>query len=234
MSNYICRNAYEFLSNLRALRRYPPIKISVRADLHSHMAQYARDEHYFTSPRYLKYGERAIWNGTDPLVRYFAGSLIREMRKRGIPMYVHTAWRSNALQARLKREGLSNLSDGPHQRGCAVDVVSADFQWVDDPKFWEYVGTAGKAIIKARSLPIEWGGDWSRPWDPAHWQLSMWRDFPPVDDLLQGEIETVMPVKLYKDNVSYAYEPQKTTNKRIKQRHRDYSRYQRHNANAVS
>lgn len=217
-TNLIKRGYREWLpcEFFRALKQrrdhvFPPIKNL--ADLHQHVAQYKAPPEFFTSEKQMKLNERAIWNGVDPLIQYFAGALIEELRKYDLPFYVHTAYRSPELQSALKRRGYSQVESGPHQRGAAVDIVHSHYHWADDRRLWLFVGTVGEHIIKQRNLPIEWGGRW-KFYDPAHWQLSDWGLMAPYeadDEVFQpyGEVVTKTPKKLYKDNVSYAYQSKK-------------------------
>jgi hypothetical protein len=179
---------------------------------------------YFSSTRYLKQHDRAVWNGTDPLMRFFAGALILELKKYEIPMYVHTAYRSPLLQAELERKGMSQIrTQGPHQRGCAVDIVHAEYHWSPDGVFWDFVGEVGVRLIKKRSLPIEWGGDFRSLYDPAHWQLEYWKEAPAFGFdspyfLPDGEVETKTPTALKEENISYGYESKRSTIKRLRSR----------------
>jgi hypothetical protein len=128
----------------------------------------------------LKQHARADWTGVDPEIHEFYGKLYKELKRRGLPVYAHTVYRSPALQAMLHAEGKSQVADGPHQRGAAVDVVDAFYHWDARREYWDFVGAVGKDIIKKNRYSIEWGGDWSF-YDPAHWQLRNWRNSPVVE-----------------------------------------------------
>lgn len=175
---------------IRRLRGLPPVSVfdqepepipEFRSFL-DQVSQYRVEESAFTSTRILRLHDRANWVDCDPQIMWFAGTLVLALRKRGLPFYVHTAYRSPQLQAQLQRAGYSNLSSGPHQRGAAVDIVHCYYHWnvPGDNPLWRYVGLLGEHIIRQNSLPIEWGGRWRRPYDPAHWQLKHWRDLPKV------------------------------------------------------
>jgi hypothetical protein len=137
-----------------------------------------------SSTRVLRLHERANWTDCDLRIMWFAGTLVLKLRERGFPFYVHTAYRSPALQRQLQAAGHSKVKSGPHQRGAAVDIVHCFYHWnvpADDP-LWRYVGLLGEHIIRQNSLPIEWGGRFKSLFDPAHWQLKEWRQYPPIHD----------------------------------------------------
>lgn len=137
-------------------------------------------KHVFNTHYMLKMHQRAEWAGVDPVIKEFTRKLFYALRKQGFPMYVHTALRSHELQIKLYQAGHSKVSNGPHQRGAAVDVVHAFEHW-DLPKdVWWHIGRTGKKIIKNNRYPIEWGGDFKSLYDPAHWQLKDWRKKVPV------------------------------------------------------
>lgn len=161
-----------------------PAELPELVKLHDALQRFKGVEADFTSVRYLRLHERANWNGTDPRMMWFAGTLIRKLRERGFPFYVHTAYRSPALQRQLKQAGHSQVRSGPHQRGAAVDVVHGFFHWNLDENMWLYVGLLGEHIARQNSLPIEWGGRW-KFYDPAHWQLKDWRSMPTISDFTE-------------------------------------------------
>ena len=70
----------------------------------------------------------------------------------------------------------------PHNKGCAVDIVHSVKGWGLTDRQWLVVGHVGKEVAAAKGFKLEWGGDWrNKPsdiigWDPAHWQVTDWRD----------------------------------------------------------
>jgi len=151
-----------------------------------------RPKDIFSQEWYLRLHERANWEGAPAQIRLFTWRYMRALRARGLPFYVHTCHRPPDVQLKLQQQGFSNLSSGPHQRSAAIDVVSAIEHWnIPDP-LWNYVGTLGETIARdmflgteyknpSKPLKIEWGGRWTRPWDPAHFQLSDWKNRPIVE-----------------------------------------------------
>lgn len=142
--------------------------------------KYKEPLHTQRSNYMLKLHERADWAGVDSELKDFTRIFFTALRRNEVPVYVHTAYRTPELQAKLHHKGLSTVSSGPHQRGAAVDIVHAHFHWNCSKEFWDYMGALGKQIIQQNRFDIEWGGDWSF-YDPAHWQLKDWRKHEIVD-----------------------------------------------------
>lgn len=131
---------------------------------------------YFTSEPYLRQMHRADWQNTHRAIQEFAARFVLEMRRQGIPVFVHCAFRTPEEQERLKREGRSKAlhPNAPHVRGGAVDIVHSRYAWELTRQEWDYLGKVGKDIAQKMGIRIEWGGDW-RFYDPAHWELENWR-----------------------------------------------------------
>lgn len=162
-------------------------------DVNEAVKAYQRPKDYFTSRAYLRLYERADYQFCPMPLRLFVWKYLRALRARGLPFYVHTCYRTPGEQAELKAGGYSNLALGAHQRSCAVDIVSAIDHWEIPEELWYYVGTLGESVARGTEfgpslrkgkdgsplpLKIQWGGRWTDPWDPAHWQLSDWRYRP--------------------------------------------------------
>jgi hypothetical protein len=143
-----------------------------------------RHRSYFNGEYQLRLHDRADWTGVDYNLRLFSWRFLRALRARGLPFYVHTAYRSPEEQLKAFEQGFSGLKSGPHQRGAAVDIVSSAEHWNIPKELWEYVGTLGEAVARDTNFPagvkIEWGGRWQGLYDPAHWQLANWVDKPVV------------------------------------------------------
>jgi hypothetical protein len=146
------------------------------------LEQHWVEPHRFNDRYMLRLHERADWQGTHPDLVTFARKLFLQTRRDGFPIYVHTAYRSPDLQRTLFMQGHSQIKDdGPHQRGCALDIVHAHFHWRAAPEFWAYMGRVGQKIAKQNGLKLTWGGNWKGLPDPAHWQVTRWRDYPVID-----------------------------------------------------
>jgi len=130
----------------------------------------------------IKYREqqwRAERKGADPRILTFERLLVRRMRNLNIPMFASEVMRSQQRQLLLWTEGHSRVKEyGPHTRGAAVDIIHGIHGWNIPKKAWSLVGHIGKEIIAQESLGMRWGGDWDF-YDPAHWELTDWKNHPP-------------------------------------------------------
>lgn len=168
---------------------------------------YRMPPEYFTSQHYFRYQARADWTGAPDDLMQFAGRFLEATRKRGIPMYAHTVYRSPGLQSALKGMGLSNLASGAHQRSCAVDFVHAHYQWRLPKNTWEYLGLLGERLAKKHGIAMTWGGHWSDPWDPAHWEIRDWPLHPPTIVLADHKPVWLNQAQLLKGGIDYGNPP---------------------------
>lgn len=136
-----------------------------------------RNLDFCLSQKFLDQQMRAVRDGAHPDILEFERVLIRRMRKLGVPMFAHCVMRGDVDQMRAYVSGHSNARPGesPHNHGCAVDIIHGTRAWSIPRKSWEVVGHVGKEVSKAKGIPIVWGGDFKRLWDPAHWELANWR-----------------------------------------------------------
>jgi hypothetical protein len=132
---------------------------------------------YFTQNGYLSQQDRADWQQTDARIQLFTAKMIEVFRKRGIPLYVHCAFRTREEQQANYNKGTSKAvwPRAPHCQGKAVDIVHSAYHWGLTPQEWQLIGKVGKDIARALNLELNWGGDWAF-YDPAHWELSDWKD----------------------------------------------------------
>nr|QJB21342.1 MAG: hypothetical protein [Microvirus sp.] len=135
------------------------------------------DRPFTHSERYKAQQTRALRAGAHPDVIEFERRLVARFRKLGVPMWAHCFVRSDADQNALFVRGLSKARAGesPHNYGLAVDIVHGTKAWELTRKQWELVGHVGKEVARQLGIDVEWGGDW-KFYDPAHWELSSWRD----------------------------------------------------------
>lgn len=118
-------------------------------------------------------------NGVDPQILFFERVLQRRMRNLNVPVFGTELMRTQQRQLMLWTEGHSKVKEyGPHTRGAAVDIIHSLKGWEIDRKAWALIGHVGKEIIAQEGLGIRWGGDWTF-YDPAHWELTNWKDHPP-------------------------------------------------------
>lgn len=127
---------------------------------------------------YEKQQWKAVRENAHLLILEFADAMVARMAYLGVPMYAHTIVRTRDEQKRVFAEGYSN-HDGTkpyvHEH-CAVDIVHSKFAWNMTLDQWNVIGHVGKEVARLRGIKIVWGGDWKRPWDPAHWELAEWRE----------------------------------------------------------
>lgn len=128
----------------------------------------------------VKYGDQqfeADIRAAHPVIVEFSRLLVRRLRVLDVPMYAHCVWRGEADQTAAYVAGHSNArwGESPHNYGCAVDVVHSVKLWGLSRDQWSIVGHIGKEVAAQRGFKLTWGGDWRKPWDPAHWQLTDWR-----------------------------------------------------------
>lgn len=211
----ICETTHQLMARARAwawakLGGEPRFFDDVPAldKFHETIKGYRAPDQYFTQRTMMLLNERADWTGVDIRLQWFAGKLLTELRSRSIPAYVHTAFRSQQLQQELHRAGYSTVKSGAHQRGAAVDIVSATHHWNSHDHWWKYVGLLGESIASKASIPITWGGRWKEFPDPAHWELKDWRVHPLILD--HEEKLTLTPAQLLKNGA-----PQLTAEQRV-------------------
>lgn len=131
----------------------------------------------FTSETYLRQGDRADWQNVHLDVQFFAATLIEAARKQGIPLYAHSAFRTAKEQNHLVAKGRSKATypRAAHCQGKAVDIVHSRFHWQLTKDEWALLGVIGKKTAERMGLDVTWGGDWDF-YDPAHWELTGWKD----------------------------------------------------------
>ena len=148
---------------------------------------------YMSSSAMLRYHERADYQHVDYRLMLFGATLIENLRKSGIPMYVHSAFRTateqDALFYHTPPRSQLMWPRAPHCQGFALDIVHGKYHWDLTPDEWKYVGKVGQDIAAKLRVPyrpskdgkpsrpafnIEWGGTFSSFYDPAHWQVSSW------------------------------------------------------------
>lgn len=136
------------------------------------------DREFLKTRKYRDQQWRAIRPAADPQILLFERLLVRRMLKIGVPMYATEVMRDKERQAELVKQKRSQLYDGPHMHGMAVDVVHSLKLWDMTKMQWDLIGHVGKEIIAQEGLSIRWGGDWKTLWDPAHWEREDWRNIP--------------------------------------------------------
>lgn len=121
---------------------------------------------------------RADWSNVDVRLKAWSRRVVKAAADRGVPLYVHTAMRSQAEQERLKADGFSQLTSGPHQRGVALDLVHTVHAWDMTRDEWQFLHDFAMSFWK-ETVPLRWGGDFQSLYDPAHYELHPWREVVP-------------------------------------------------------
>ncbi|AXH74966.1 MAG: hypothetical protein [Microviridae sp.] len=140
---------------------------------------------YISSDAALRQHDRADYQQTDPRIAFFAAKLIELLRRQNIPFYVHAAFRTKEEQQDAYKRGVSKLvwPRAAHCQGKAVDIVHGTFHWQLTKQEWAFIGKVGKdlhfrmmqQVPKDQRWELQWGGDWSSPYDPAHWEIKHWQ-----------------------------------------------------------
>lgn len=140
------------------------------------------DRAYLETKRYEEQQWRAERKNAHLLILEFEKAMVKRCRELGIPVFAHCVVRAPEEQLRAFKGGFSNddPSDGyPHEH-CAVDIIHSKYGWNMSVDQWRVIGHIGKEVARLRGIEITWGGDWkSKRWphgDPAHWELTQWRE----------------------------------------------------------
>lgn len=135
------------------------------------------DRAFCFSERYNVQQGRAERTGAQPDIVEFERKLVRRAFKLGIPLFAHTVIRGSADQNKAFREGKSKARAGesPHNFGAAVDIIHSTKAWGLTQRQWAILGHLGKEVAAQAGLAVTWGGDW-KFYDPAHWELTNWRE----------------------------------------------------------
>ncbi len=146
-----------------------------------------RNLDFCLSQKFFEQQQRADRVGAHPDILEFEKTLVRRLRKLGVPMFAHCVMRGEQDQhmAFVSGHSLARWGDSPHNFGCAVDLIHGTRAWSIPRKSWEVIGHVGKEASAAKGIPIVWGGDFKRLWDPAHWELANWRNR--VHEIVRGD-----------------------------------------------
>lgn len=133
----------------------------------------------------LRQWDKADWQHVDRRLMRWAALYIELARKRGIPLYVHCALRTEVDQIKARAGGFSNAvyPQSAHNIGEAVDVVHGIFHWSLSKQEWALLHVLGlraldlvNAGVKAADrLELTWGGHFKGLYDPAHWEITDFR-----------------------------------------------------------
>ncbi len=139
----------------------------------------------FTGEPYLRQGHLADWQHVDLRIMRWSALFIEYARKRAIPLYVHSAFRTEAEQVALIARGVTRAPypRSPHNIGCAVDIVHSVFHWDLTSREWQLLHVLGLLALDRinSTLPVSakleliWGGSFKGLYDPAHWEITDFR-----------------------------------------------------------
>lgn len=159
---------------------------------------------FILSEAHIRQGERADWQHCDRRLMRWASVFVELARKRGIPLYVHCAFRTEAEQADMINRGVSRARypHSAHNVGEAVDIVHGVYHWTLTKQEWALLHLLGRRALdlvnrdlpKARRLDLNWGGEFRSLYDPAHWEISDYRSR--VQRLPVGPPVRLMPRKI--------------------------------------
>ena len=150
-----------------------------------------RAPQFLTSESYARQGMRADWQQVNPSLRLWAAKVCWRAHGLGIPLYVHSAFRTKEQQDALLSKGVSKVAypRSAHNIGEAVDIVHGVYHWEMTPLEWRYIHFLGcdelrklnAKLAKDKRLTLNWGGDDGSGndrfrWDPAHWEILDYRD----------------------------------------------------------
>lgn len=145
---------------------------------------------FLASAAYAAQQQRADWQQCDPRMRLLAAKVVLRAAKIGIPLYVHSAFRTKAEQDNLVRGGVTKAPypKSAHNIGEAFDLVHGVYHWELTKREWSYIAwlvndelrKVNEGRLKADKLQLNWGGnDGSKTdtfkWDPAHWEILDYR-----------------------------------------------------------
>lgn len=136
---------------------------------------------FMRTESFLRQWDRADWQHVDPRLMKWSAMVIERARRRNIPLYVHSAFRTEAEQHQLVQRGVSRTRypTSAHNIGEAVDLVHGVYHWDLTRQEWDLIRVLGELALDRlnatlpadEKLELEWGGHWRKPWDPAHWQI---------------------------------------------------------------
>jgi hypothetical protein len=101
--------------------------------------------------------------------------VLTALKAKGFQPKIAYGWRSVAVQLELYKKGVSKVKFSFHNaqtkdgapNAYAADIIDERWAWgagADTNGFWKALGAEGKA------RGLVWGGDWTKPYDPAHVQ----------------------------------------------------------------
>jgi len=101
----------------------------------------------------------------SPDIQQAAWYMVWRVRTAGFPLQITASVRTREEAEALRRSGFSNTLRSKHLVGQAFDVDLHGIARDQIPMwFWDELGRFGE------TLGFRWGGRWSNPWDPGHFE----------------------------------------------------------------
>lgn len=96
----------------------------------------------------------ADWQNVNPLVQIFAARLIEYARKRGVPLFVNEAFRSEEAHTVLFEAGLAEEAypSDPHCLGLAVQIRHCRYGAGLTPDEFKWIGKCGSLVARPLQL----------------------------------------------------------------------------------
>jgi hypothetical protein len=145
---------------------------------------------FLLTASYAQQQLKADWQHCDPRMQLLAARCVLIAGKAGIPLYVHSAFRSKEQQDELVRRKVSKapFPRSSHNIGEAFDLVHGVYHWNLTAREWSYIHwlcqdqlrKINAKLPKSQKLLVNWGGNDGTPsdtfkWDPAHWEILDYR-----------------------------------------------------------
>lgn len=176
------RQSYIPANHVRRAPETRPPPDTGREDTYREALQALRDKPFCQGVKYTEQQMRADRDGAHPDILWFERTFVARMKRLDVPLFAATVWRGKDDQNAAYVKGVSKARYpySPHNKGCAVDIVHGTKGWDLSERQWAIIGHIGHEIAAANGLKLTWGGkdhaDDKFGWDPAHWELSDWRD----------------------------------------------------------
>lgn len=129
------------------------------------------------------------YEGVHPDIVTFWKGMQKECQKRNISVRAFEFVRSMEKQEYYYKTGRSKARAGrsAHNIGglglsAAVDVISTERAWDLTKKEWDILITIGYEVARKKKIKVVNGSEFSKLYDPAHWELRDWRKWREAAD----------------------------------------------------
>jgi hypothetical protein len=129
------------------------------------------------------------YEGVHPDIVTFWKGMLKECHKRNISVRAFEFVRSMDKQEYYFKTGRSKARAGrsAHNIGglglsAAVDVISTERAWDLTKKEWDILITIGYEVARKKKIKVVNGSEFTKLYDPAHWELRDWRKWREAAD----------------------------------------------------